>query len=335
MKTLIVGQGEVRKLLGMGECLELMVKALQTVATGDALQPLRSAMWLPSKRGVLGLMPSYLANLAVMGVKAISVFPANQGTPYDSHQGVVLLYEVEHGRLVAVADATEITAIRTAAVSGVATDRLACPDAGDLAILGSGVQARSHLQAMLMVRTIRRVRVWSRNSEHCRVFAERESTRHHLSIESMDSAQEAVAGAEIICTLTAAKEPVLLGSWVSPGAHINAVGSCTPSARELDGNAVARAELFVDRRESILNESGDFLLAREEGAVGEDHIQAELGDVLVGRHKGRSSPSQITLFKSLGLAVEDLACAHHIYHGALKANAGTAVELGGGRYETD
>ncbi len=280
-------------------------------------------------------MPSYLANPAVMGVKAISVFPGNQGTPYDSHQGVVLLYEVEHGRLVAVVDATEITTIRTAAVSGVATDRLARPDAGDLAILGSGVQARSHLEAMLMVRTIRRIRVWSRSPEHCRSFAQRESSHHGFAVEPMDTVQEAVAGAEIICTVTAAQEPVLFGSQVSPGTHINAVGSCTPSARELDANAVARSELFIDRRESVLSESGDFLLAREESAIGDDHIQAELGDVLIGRHSGRSASDQITLFKSLGLAVEDLACAHHIYHGALKTNAGTAVELGGGRHETD
>ena len=319
----------------MGKCMELMAKTLQTVTAGDAIQPLRSAMWLPSKQALLGLMPSYLANPAVMGVKAISVFPGNQGTPYDSHQGVVLLYEVEHGRLVAIVDATEITIVRTAAVSGVATDRLARPDAGDLAILGSGAQAQSHLDAMLRVRTIRRIRVWSRSREHCQSFAQRESSRHGVSVEPMDTVQEAVVGADIICTVTAAQEPVLFGNQVSPGTHINAVGSCTPSARELDAYAVARSELFIDRRESVMSESGDFLLAREEGAIGDDHIQAELGDVLIGRHPGRSTSDQVTLFKSLGLAVEDLACAHHVYHAALTAKVGTTVELGGGRHETD
>ena len=315
--------------------MELMAQTFRTVARGDALQPLRTAMWLPSRSGLLGMMPSYLGDRGVMGIKVISVFPHNQGTDFDSHQGAILLYEIEHGRLLAVIDATEITAIRTAAVSAVATQQLARSDAGDLAILGSGVQAHTHLQAMIQSRTIRRVRIWSRNPVHCRAFAERESKRHGFKIEATEDARDAVANADLICTVTAADEPIVYGDWLSAGVHINAVGSCTPMARELDGSTVQRAKLFVDRRESVLNESGDFLLASKEGLIDDQHIQAELGEVLVGHHQGRGSNDEITLFKSLGLAVEDLACADHVYHRALEGKVGTDVELGGTRRETD
>jgi ornithine cyclodeaminase len=319
----------------MDACIELMDRTLRALAEGDAQQPLRSVMWLPASVGLLGMMPSSLAAAGVMGVKVISVFPGNQGTAYDAHQGAVLLFETSNGRLLAVVDASQVTAIRTAAVSGVATRQLARTDAGDLAILGSGVQASRHLDAMLLVRTIRRVRVWSRNSEHCRAFAARESKRHGIAIEPIPTAREAVTDADLICTVTASAEPVLCRDWIGDGAHINAVGSCTPAARELDAAAVAAAQLFVDRRESVVNESGDFLLARDEGLVTDDHIQAELGEVLVGEHPGRGSHDEITLFKSLGLAVEDLACADFVYRRAMAAGGGTAVDLGGRRHEAD
>ncbi|HYM81260.1 MAG TPA: ornithine cyclodeaminase family protein, partial [Candidatus Limnocylindria bacterium] len=241
-------------------------------------------------------------------------------------------FEVEHGRLVAVVDASAITAIRTAAVSAVATRALARPDAGDLAILGSGVQAASHLEAMRAVRPLGRVRVWSRTPENARAFAEREARRHGLAVEPMPSARDALEGADLVCTTTAAREPIVLGEWLVPGAHVNAVGACFAGARELDSAAVARARLFVDRRESALNEAGDFLIARQEGAIGDDHIAGELGEVLLGRVAGRTSPDQITLFESLGLAVEDLAVAEHIHRKALAEDAGMALEFGGRRH---
>ena len=228
-------------------------------------------------------------------------------------------------------DAAEVTAIRTAAVSAVATRALARADAHDLAILGSGVQARTHLEAMLHVRPIKRVRVWSRTPEHAGAFAERESRRHAVEIEPAGSARGAVKGADIICTVTASRQPILKGDWIAPGAHINAVGSSVRSARELDATAVQRARLYVDRRESALAEAGDFLLAKEEGAVGDDHIQGELGEVLLGTVQGRRSAEEITLFKSLGLAVEDLAAAHAILAKATAQGAGTWVEFGGNR----
>ncbi|HMI31611.1 MAG TPA: ornithine cyclodeaminase family protein [Candidatus Limnocylindrales bacterium] len=331
MKTLIVTQAEVPQLLPMKACVDLMAETLRTLSRGDAVLPLRTAVWLPDRSGLLGVMPAYLGEPRSMGLKAVSVMPRNHGTEYDSHQGVVLLFEVEHGSLLAIVDGSSITAIRTAAVSGAATDLLARADAADLGILGSGVQARTHLEAMHAVRRLRRVRVWSRDHDHARDFAERESPRFACPVEPVAEARAAVEGAAIICTTTASREPVLQGDWIAPGAHVNAAGASIAAARELDTRAVQRARLYVDRRESALNEAGDFLIPRAEGAIGDDHIVGEIGEALLGRLPGRRSADEITLFKSLGLAVEDLAAAHHVYTTALKSGAGTAIELGGRR----
>jgi ornithine cyclodeaminase len=217
-------------------------------------------------------------------------------------------------------------------VSGVATRALAREDAGDLALLGTGVQALTHLEAMLLARPIRRVRAWSRQPENVAAFADSARARFGVDVEAAASAQEAVAGADLICTVTSSREPVLKGEWIAAGAHVNAVGASQRTARELDGEAVRRASLFVDRRESALNEAGDFLLARAEGAVDDTHIRAEIGQVLSGAAPGRRSAEEITLFKSLGLAVEDVAAARHIHAAAERAGAGTRVELGGERH---
>jgi ornithine cyclodeaminase len=315
----------------MAECMDVMASALATLARGGAILPLRPLMRIPQRAGILGMMPAYMETPDALGVKVITVFNGNHGTEYDSHQGVVLLFEADHGSVVAVIDASSVTAIRTAAVSGVATRLLARSDAHDLCILGSGVQARTHLEAMRIARQISRVRVWSRNTVASRAFARTESERQEIVVEAMDSAKDAADGADIICTVTSAREPILNGEWIAPGAHINAVGSSTPTARELDTHAVARAHLYVDRRESTFNEAGDFLIPKNEGVIGDEHIRAELGEVLLGTQRGRESPSEITLFKSLGLAVEDVAAAHHIYAQAVLRGIGTTVDMGGKR----
>jgi ornithine cyclodeaminase len=329
MEVLVLGHADVHRLLPMSECIEVMSACLGALARGDSILPLRQIMWLPDRRGALGLMPAHVAEPAVMGVKVLSVFPGNSGTPYESHQGAVLLFETRHGRPLAIVDAAGITAIRTAAASALATRLLARTDAGDLTLLGSGTQAERHLEAMGLVRDLRRVRVWSRNPAHAERFARRESERRGLAIEPMPTARAAVEGADLVCTTTAAPEPVLLGEWLAPGAHVNAVGACVPTARELDTEAVVRARLFVDRRESALAEAGDFLIPKREGALDDAHILGELGDVLVGRVPGRTGAREITLFESLGIAVEDVAAAHHVYEKALREGAGTRVDLGG------
>ncbi len=328
MKVLMVSQREVTQWLPMDACMDVMAETLKMLSQGSALNPLRHLMWLPDKTGVLGMMPAYLADGEVMGLKAISVFPGNHATEYDSHQGTVMLFETQNGRLLAMMDAGKITAIRTAAVSGVATRLLARKDAADLAILGSGVQARTHLEAMLVARNLSAVRVWSQHFDHAQRFAEQASKIHTISIKACEAAQEAVEGADIICTVTSATEPILRGEWISPGTHINAVGSSVAFARELDTAAVVKSKLFVDRRESALNEAGDFLFPQKEGAIDEGHIKGEIGDILLDTVSGRSSSAEITLFKSLGLAAEDVAAAHYIYQKALKNATGEWVEFG-------
>ena len=332
MKVLIINQSEVTELLPMDECIEAMTQALATLAKGEAIVPLRPVMWLPERVGALGMMPGYVGgDMQAMGVKVVSVFPGNHGTEYDSHQGTVLLFETKHGRLLSMMDATEITAIRTAATSSVATRLLARAEASDLAILGSGVQAKSHLAAMLAVRDIGRVRVWSRNGDHARQFAEMQSKKHGIAIEVMDSVATAVHQADIICTTTAAPEPILQAEWLSPGVHINAVGSSVAFTRELATAVVVNSRLYVDRRESTVNEAGDFLFPQKEGAIDASHIVGEIGEILIGTVAGRGSDEEITLFKSLGLAVEDVASAYHIYKKATAMGKGTWVELGGER----
>ena len=239
----------------------------------------------------------------------------------------MVLFESEHGRPTTILDASEITAIRTAAVSGVATRALAVPGATELAIIGSGTQARTHLEAMRAVRGFTHVRAWSPTRHRLAAFAEEARAQTGLRVEVAASAREAVDGAQIVCTVSSATEPVLEGAWLSAGTHINAVGSSVPTAREVDGEAVRRARVFVDRRESAMHESGDLLAAIREGLIDESHISTELGEVLIGAAEGRRAPDEVTLFESLGLAVEDLAAAAFVAAAAREQDAGTAVTL--------
>ena len=329
MKILILNHDEVVELLPMKECIALMREALEKLAAGDVHQPLRTIVRPPDAAGVMGLMPSYVGGeRAAYGLKTVCVFPGNPAKGKDAHQGAVLLFSAETGELLALMNASAITAIRTAAVSGVATDLLARKDAGDLAIIGAGVQARTHLKAIAEVRPIKRCRVASRNIEHAKRFAEEMSRSFPFAIEPVATLKDAVAGADLIATVTNSKEPVVQREWISPGVHLNVVGSSTPHSREVDTATIAASALFVDRRESTLNEAGDYLFAMREGAIGPEHIRAELGEVLTGQKPGRTSPEEITLFKSLGLAVEDLAAANYLYQAAKESNTGSWIEFG-------
>jgi alanine dehydrogenase len=329
MKVLVADQGTVSELLPMSECIELMELTLCSLADGQAILPLRSSMVLPQEGNRMLLMPSALRSLGAVGAKIITIFPGNHGGPYDAHQGVVLVFDDRHGVLRAVVDATAVTALRTAAVSAVATRALARPEAAELAILGAGTQGTTHLEALLLVRPIRRVRVYDRDGGRAASFARRESERRGVPVAAAGSAREAVEGADIICTVTTSPEPVLEGEWLAPGMHVNAVGAYTPTTRELDSDAVRRASLFADRRESVLHESGEFAIPLREGVIGEEHLRGELGEVLTSRIRGRRSPEEITLFKSLGIAVEDLAAAHYVLEQAKARGRGLFVEIGG------
>lgn len=331
VRVLVLGHREVHELLPMAACVDLMEETLKAVSAGHAVQPLRTRMALPSRLGRLGLMPAYLDSIPVLGAKVISVFHGNTDTPYESHQGPVVLFEPEHGQLLAMVDAATITAVRTAAVSGAATRHLARAGAVDLAIVGSGTQALLHVAAVLAVREVSRLRLWSRREEHARRLAERVRTQHGLVAEVVAGVEQAVAGADVVCTTTSASEPILRGEWLSLGAHVNAVGASSRGYREVDAGTVARSRVFVDRRESAEQEADEIRIPLSLGEIGPEHVVGELGELFSGRVAGRRTTEEITLFKSLGLAVEDLAAAHEVYRRARERGLGAEVEFSGER----
>jgi ornithine cyclodeaminase/alanine dehydrogenase-like protein (mu-crystallin family) len=304
MSVLVVAEHDVRRLLSMDECIEAMENVLSALARGELHQPLRFVTRPAGAESLLGLMPAHRSGEgSAWSLKEIVIAPGNSARGLDAHQGAVLLHDGETGELRAILNASPITEIRTAAVSAVATRALARPGAHTVAILGAGVQARSHAEAMRAVLGDVEIRSWSRRDG--------------------GTAETAVRGADVVCTCTSAREPILRRDWLAPGTHVNAVGSSVPAARELDTETMVAASLFVDRRESTLNESGDLLLA----GLGEEHIRAELGEVLTGSHPGRADGDELTVFKSLGLAVEDLAAAELVVRKAREQGAGTEVEF--------
>ncbi len=326
MEILILGHEEVRALLPMAECVDVMVEALSARARGDAIMPLRQVVWLPDRRGGIASMPAYVGP-ASLGAKIVTAFPGNSQSPYDSHQGAVLLFETDHGRLEAILDAAAVTAIRTAAVSAAATRALARPESESLAVLGTGRQAMLHVEAMCAVRAIRSVAVWGRTPERARRLAAHVRSTLRVEADAPARVEDAVRGADIVCTTTSSQEVILPGRLLEPGMHVNAAGASVPGFRELDSEAVARARLYVDARESAANESDELRIAREEGAIGDDHVVGELGELFTGAVAGRRDTAEITLFESFGLAVEDVAAARYAHSRALAAHRGTRVEF--------
>jgi len=304
----------------MRDCIGLMEKMFRDLAGGKILQPLRSLMWLPDRRGLLGIMPGYAQGPNIAGIKLITIFHGNSAAGYPSHQGLVILFDATHGTPLAILDAQEITAIRTAAVSALATRLLAREDATTLAILGTGEQAVRHIEAVSLVRQIREVKVWGRNCAHAYALRDRMGTRY--PIEVAGSAVAAVEGADIVCTVTAAPQPVLQGDWIAAGAHVNVVGACTPSTREVDTAAMVRSRIFTDRYESLFTEAGEFIIPFREGRVAESDVRGEIGEVLTGVKKGRTGPEEVTIFKSLGIAAEDLYAAWQVYGAAKEEGEG-------------
>jgi ornithine cyclodeaminase/alanine dehydrogenase-like protein (mu-crystallin family) len=322
VKLLVLSEEDVRQLLDMESCIEAMEEILSALARGELFQPLRSVGRPPAAAGFIGLMPAYRGGGApAYALKEIVVTPDNPTRGLDAHQGAVLLHDGADGQLVALLNASSVTEIRTAAVSAVATRALARSDAERVAILGAGVQARAHVHAMRAVLDDPEIRIWARNLDAAeRLAAEVEAV-------VAPSPDAALFGAEVVCTTTSSREPIVEHRWFASGAHVNAVGSSIPTTRELDTETVAASSLFVDRRESTLNEAGDYLIPAAEGAIGLDHIKAELGEVLVGTHPGRESDGELTLFKSLGLAVEDLASAELVVRRAREQGVGSEVEF--------
>jgi ornithine cyclodeaminase/alanine dehydrogenase-like protein (mu-crystallin family) len=326
--VLLLNAVEVNQLLTMDVCIELMAEALADLSRGNLLQPLRMVLRPPDAHGVMAMMPAYRrGKRSAYGLKAICFFHGNPAFGKDAHQGCVLLSSGETGELLAIINASAITALRTAAVSAVATKLLSRNDASELTIIGSGIQARTHLVALSKVRSIRRARVVSLNPEHPKQLAEEMRTILPFPIEPTDSVEEALKDADLIVTATSSRQPVLRREWISDGAHINAIGTYSPEAREIDSATMVASRFFVDRLESALNEAGDYLLPMKEGLIGPNNIIAEVGEVLIGEKQGRTSAREITLFKSLGLAVEDMVCAEYLYQQAQTESHGTWIKF--------
>ncbi|MCI0436815.1 MAG: ornithine cyclodeaminase family protein [Gemmatimonadetes bacterium] len=305
----------VRALLRMDACIAAMRAALRSLSRGEVVLPQRPVIHVPDGRGSLYVMPAWVSQPEALAVKLVTLFPGNRAAGLETHQGVVVLFG-DQGEVCALIDAGAITAIRTAAVSAAATDALARVDAGDLAILGSGVQARSHIEAMQAVRAIRRVRIWNRTAARADALADAVRGQWNLDVDVCATAREAVRAADLVCTVTGAREPVLEGRWLNPGTHINAVGASTPDARELDSDAIANAGVWVDALAAALAEAGDILIPIAEGRIAPSHVRGELGAVLDGLERGRRDATEITVFKSLGLAVEDAVAARLIWDAA-------------------
>ena len=322
MAVLVLNQEEVERLLDMEGCIEAMADALSSLARGEVHVPLRFVVKPENEPSLIGLMPAHRAGEAPLySLKTVCVFPDNPQRGLDAHQGTVTLFDGETGEVRALMNASAITAIRTAAVSAVATRLLAREDARELGVLGAGVQARSHLEALRLVRNFEQVRIFSPTAEHAQALAA------EAGAEAVETAEEAVRGADVVVTATSSVEPVLRRDWLQEGAHVNVVGGRPPMMRELDIATIADSAFFVDRRESAEAEAFDYRDALEAGAIGPDHIKAEIGEVLVGAKPGRSAADELTVFRSLGLAVEDLAAAEYVVRRARETGAGTDVEF--------
>jgi ornithine cyclodeaminase/alanine dehydrogenase-like protein (mu-crystallin family) len=331
MRVLVLSHDDVLAALPPVQCAEAMAAVLAAHARGEAFMPLRSVMMPPGAEGFMGLMPGWRqageGAKASFGLKAICLMPGNPARGLDAHQGIVTLFDGEIGVPTAILDASAITEVRTAAVTAVATRLLAREDSRVLAILGAGVQAKAHLDSLLGVREFDTIRVYAPTEAHARRLVAR-APAGGPTVTVSASAEDAVRGADVVVTSTSSREPVLRREWLAPGAHVNAVGASTLSAREIDVETVAASALFCDSRESLRNEAGEFRLALEQGLIsGEDHVRGELGEVLAGTRPGRRDPTELTLFRSLGLAVEDLAAAEHAVAGARRLGLGTEVEL--------
>ncbi len=331
MEIRFISATVIRGILTPTRCIELMDQAMRQVSRGEAELPLRHGLPLMNGKGILGMMPGYLKACgdrpACFGIKLNSLFPDNPAFGLPSHLGLIVLYEAEHGKPIAVLDADVITSLRTAAASALATRELSRPESSTLAIIGTGEEARTHIPAVQSVRDIDCIDVWGRNAAHARVLCDEFSTLEGVDIRPRDSVEAAVENADIICTVTAAPVPVLQGSWIPPGAHLNLVGSSFPTAREVDNEAVKRGRFYVDYRKSTLNQAGELLNAIAEGAVDESHIVGEIGSVLIGDVLGRQSAEEITIYKSLGVAAQDLASAWYVYDRSCEQGLGQLVTM--------
>lgn len=323
----LLTEPQVAALLPLSDLIAAMETALARFSAGDVLQPVRSVLMVGPQQAYFGLMPAYVAEPAQLGAKLVTVFGGNAAKGLPSHLATILLLDPDTGSLIALMDGRYITEARTAAVSAVSARHLAAPDASSLAIIGTGVQARSHLEALALVRPLADVRVWSPQARSRERFVAEMQGHGGGALRAAASAEEAVRGAAIVVLVTSSPAPVVDDAWVAPGAHVISVGACRPDHREMPPALVTRARLVVDSRAAALVESGDIVQGIRAGHFTEAHVVGELGEVVLGRIIARQSPQDVTVFKSLGMAVEDVAAADLVYRRAIETGAGTALTL--------
>lgn len=308
-----LAEDDVHRHLTMPACIELMANTQVAISRGEITLPLRHSLPLTANSGSLLIMSGEISKQKIFGVKLISVFPANSSGDHPAIQGGILLFDSTSGSPIALVEAASITAIRTAAASGAATRILANPTCHRLAILGCGVQAASHLEAMLTVREIEEVRIWGRDFEKAKAFVAHHSSVDPTTLRACLTVEEAVAEADIVCTVTGARQPVLAGDWLTPGVHLNLVGAHSATTREVDGNTLRGSKIFTEVSEFARAEAGDILLATEEGAINDSNISGEIGEVIDGKITGRTGSSDVTVYKNLGNTAQDLAAAYYVY----------------------
>lgn len=323
---IVIGREDVRARLTWDVAIPLVREAMIALSRGETRQTLRSIIDLDAGRA-FGVMPGAMGAGRTFGAKLISVFPENFAKGRQSHQGLVTVFDPETGELAAIVHAGEITAIRTAAASAAATDALARADAGVLAVLGYGEQAREHAHAVARVRPLSEIRVWGRSAERAAAFVAGLAADLGLPVRAEPTVRAAVDGADIVCTTTAAAEPILLGDWLAPGCHVNLVGSSRAGPVECDDDLVARSRFFADHAAGVRAQGAEFIKALERGRIGPDHLLGEIGQVFDGALPGRLSDADVTVYKSLGSIVQDLASAWTLYQQALDGGFGTRVDF--------
>jgi alanine dehydrogenase len=324
---LLLTEADVRSLLSMDDLIETMEVALADFSARAVTQPVRTVLEVGERKSFYGVMPAWMPSRPALGTKLVTVFEGNVARNLPTHLATIVLLDPETGALQALLDGRYITEARTAAVSAVSVTHLARESARVLAIIGSGVQARSHLEAIASVRDLTDVRIWSPNAARVEAFVTGMRSHSRARMSAAPSAQAAVADADIVVLVTSSQEPVVRSEWIADETHVCAVGACRPTHREMDAALVARADLYVDSRDAALVEAGDIVLAIGEGAMGPEHIRAELGDVVRGAAKRHYGRGRVTVFKSLGLAVEDVAAAHLVYQRARERGVGKELTL--------
>jgi alanine dehydrogenase len=323
----LLSEKDVRAVLSMDDLIAAMERALDRFSAGAVRQPLRSVVEVEAGHAFFGSMPAFMREPPVLGTKLVTVYHANVSQGLPSHLATIVLLDADTGALQAIVDGRYITEARTAAVSAASAKHLARADARTLAVIGSGVQARSHIEALTRVRTFDEVRIWSRDAAHVRAVVEELMPHVRTPMRASETLQAAVTGADVIALVTTSREPVLKREWLGDGAHICAVGACRPDQREMETAVVRDARVYVDSRAGALAEAGDIVIPISEGAIDESHIVGELGDVFGGRLAGRGGAEEITVFKSLGMAVEDLAAAHLAWERASERGLGRGFVL--------